>query len=306
MKKTFFTLLVISMALTRHIYAQPIQVSLSITNQLTKKPVDAQLTSSGTLQKTGTGLYTLTLQQGEKLSVQASKDGYFDTELPLDYSQEKTGNVHEIKLIPAPPELIISIFDNDTKQQLKSTIDLFTMDESSIVFSDEVETSPYTIDLEYNEVHVLQVRRPGYFSFKDTIDYSNVFEGRKRTKVINLVPLKQGNKISLNNIHFKPNESELTDFAKLMLVELTHVLENNKNIVIEIGAHTDDVGATDYNQALSERRALSVKKHLLEKGAAEKQLLTKGYGETSPMVPNTSDENREQNRRVEFRIISVK
>lgn len=110
----------------------------------------------------------------------------------------------------------------------------------------------------------------------------------------------------MHNIYFNPNESELTDFAKLMLVELSHVLALEKNMVVEIGAHTDDVGANEYNQELSEKRAQSVKKHLVEKGASANQLLTKGYGESTPLKPNDSEENKMQNRRVEFTIIKSK
>jgi outer membrane protein OmpA-like peptidoglycan-associated protein len=179
------------------------------------------------------------------------------------------------------------------------------MDESSIVFSEEVEISPYTIDLEYNKVHVLQVRSAGFFSFKDTIDYTNVYEGRTRTKTIRLVPLKTGNKISLNNIYFKQNEAGLTDFARLMLVELTHILQEQRGMVIEIGAFTDDVGTDAYNLGLSEKRAMAVKNYLLEKGAIARQLSTKGYGETSPVTDNTTEENRAMNRRVEFKIVSI-
>jgi outer membrane protein OmpA-like peptidoglycan-associated protein len=168
-----------------------------------------------------------------------------------------------------------------------------------------VEVAPYTIDLEYDEVHVLQVRAPGYFSFKDTIDYKGVFDGRSRERTVRLVPLKAGNKISLQNIYFPPNESRLTDFARLMLVELTHVLAREKNLVVEIGAHTDDVGTVEFNQQLSEKRAQAVKQHLLEKGAREGQLVIKGYGEVLPLQPNTSDANRAINRRVEFKILKA-
>jgi outer membrane protein OmpA-like peptidoglycan-associated protein len=78
-----------------------------------------------------------------------------------------------------------------------------------------------------------------------------------------------------------------------------------KSMIIEIGAFTDDVGTDAYNLALSEKRAMAVKNYLTEKGASPKQLLIKGYGEASPVVANTSEENRAMNRRVEFKIISI-
>jgi OOP family OmpA-OmpF porin len=76
--------------------------------------------------------------------------------------------------------------------------------------------------------------------------------------------------------------------------------------VLEVGAYTDDVGTDQYNNELSQKRAVAVKTYLVEKGAKTEQLQTKGYGERSPVVPNTNDENRALNRRVEFKIVTVK
>jgi outer membrane protein OmpA-like peptidoglycan-associated protein len=287
--------------------SSPIPVTIFIKNQLTGIPVDAALTwaDNDAVNRTGVGKYQVVLQPQAEGILIISRDGYFDSQLKLTYDSVRKKAVHEIKLQPGIPQLNISILNEESGEQLTSVIDLFTMDESSIVFSEEVEISPYTIDLEYNKVHVLQVRSAGFFSFKDTIDYTNVFEGRTRTKTIRLVPLKTGNKISLNNIYFKQNEASLTDFARLMLVELTHILGIQKNMIIEIGAFTDDVGTDAYNLALSEKRAMAVKNYLIEKGASPKQILIKGYGENSPVAANTSEENRALNRRVEFKIVSI-
>lgn len=281
--------------------------TLLVRNQLTGALVDATLdwTDNDAIKKAGPGKYQITLPPGTKGMLTISRDGYFDSQIRLDYDSARKMREQEIKLQPGIPQLNITILDEETGERLTSAIDLFTIDESSIVFSEEVEFSPYTIDLEYNKVHVLQVRKAGFFSFKDTIDFSRVFEGKTRAKTIRLVPLKEGNKISLNNIYFKQNEANLTDFARLMLVELTHILENQRNMVIEIGAYTDDVGSDAYNLALSEKRATAVKTYLVEKGALAKQIVTKGYGESSPVSANTSEENRALNRRVEFKIISI-
>jgi outer membrane protein OmpA-like peptidoglycan-associated protein len=288
--------------------SEPVTVNISITNQITGKPIDAVLTwyEPSTVKRSAEGRYSLVLGGDREETLTITKPGYFDTELKLDYETVKQTPSHEVQLQPGIPQLHISILDAETGKTINSAIDLFSLDEATEIFSEQVEISPYTIDLEYNQVHVLQVRAPGYFSFKDTIDFSGVFEGRVREKQIKLVPLKAGNKISLNNIHFHQNKADLTDFAKLMLVELTHILEKEKGIVLEIGAYTDDVGTDQYNNELSQKRASAVKNYLVEKGAKAEQLLTKGYGERSPVAANTNDENRALNRRVEFKIITVK
>lgn len=281
-------------------------VIVKIENEISGKVVDATLEwPYGAIRRISTGNYQVSLDLGAKGLLQISKDGYFDLELKLDEATEKLNKIHEIKLIPEVPQLLITVVDANTDSVLAATIDLFMFDESSVVFSDKIEVMPYTIDLEFNKVHVLQVRCPGYFSFKDTLDYTNVYYGRERRKIIALVPLKVGNKLSLNNIYFKVNEVELTSFAKKMLDELALVLIKENEIRLEVGAHSDDIGNDEYNLELSDKRAKAVKIYLLEKGAQDKQLIAKGYGETAHLVLNTSEENRALNRRVEFKIIST-
>ena len=281
-------------------------VIIKIENEISGKAIDATLEwPYGVIRRIATGNYQVSLDLGAKGLLQISKDGYFDFELKLDEATEKLNQIHEIKLIPEVPQLLITVVDAKTDSVLASTLDLFMFDESSVVFSDKIEDMPYTIDLEFNKVHVLQVRCPGYFSFKDTLDYTNVYYGRERRKIIALVPLKVGNKLSLNNIYFKVNEVELTSFAKKMLDELALVLIKEKDIRLEVGAHSDDIGNDEYNLELSDKRAKAVKIYLLEKGAQDKQLITKGYGETAHIVLNTTEENRALNRRVEFKIIST-
>ena len=81
------------------------------------------------------------------------------------------------------------------------------------------------------------------------------------------------------------------------IVDLT---TNNENLVVEIAAHTDDVGQEKDNLILSERRANAVRDYLISRGVLGQQLIAKGYGEGQPIVPNASEENRSLNRRVEI------
>lgn len=306
--KRYALYLVIAAGTSAFAQSEPVTINISITNQITGKPIDVNLSwyDAAGVKRSAPGKYSVALGADREETLTLSKTGYFDSELKLDYETEKQSPTHEVQLQPGIPQLHISIFDSETNKPLTSAIDLFSLDESTEIFSEQVEIAPYTIDLEYDQIHVLQVRAPGYFSFKDTIDFKGVFDGRVRERQIKLVPLKTGNKISLNNIYFHQNQADLTDFAKLMLVELSHVLENQKNLVLEIGAYTDDVGTDQYNNELSLKRAVAVKNYLVEKGAKADQLLTKGYGERSPVAPNTSEENRALNRRVEFKIVNVK
>lgn len=72
---------------------------------------------------------------------------------------------------------------------------------------------------------------------------------------------------------------------------------------VEIAGHTCDLGSAEYNKGLSERRAQSVRDYLVENGVSADRLVVRGYGEERPKVSNTSDSNRQQNRRVELVVL---
>ena len=75
---------------------------------------------------------------------------------------------------------------------------------------------------------------------------------------------------------------------------------------IEIAGHTDATGPDQYNLGLSERRAKSVMKYLLEKEGIDKERITiVFYGENKPVENNTTKEGRKKNRRVEFKILKL-
>jgi outer membrane protein OmpA-like peptidoglycan-associated protein len=126
------------------------------------------------------------------------------------------------------------------------------------------------------------------------------------TLTAELVSLKAQTSIRLNNINFGSNSADLTSESFPELNRVVQLIKDNPSIVIEIAAHTDNVGSGSYNMVLSEKRAQSVVNYLLDNSVTPERLVAKGYGLKSPMVPNTSDENRALNRRVEFKILEIR
>jgi OOP family OmpA-OmpF porin len=81
---------------------------------------------------------------------------------------------------------------------------------------------------------------------------------------------------------------------------LAKALPNHPQARIEIAGHTDSVGSQAYNQILSEKRAASVKRYLMDRfPISSDNLSVKGYGPDSPVASNNTPEGRERNRRVE-------
>ncbi len=90
------------------------------------------------------------------------------------------------------------------------------------------------------------------------------------------------------------------------LQELAPTLIKYDDTDVLVLGHTDNVGALDYNETLSEKRAASVKTNLVTQGVASSRLDTEGYGETDPVASNETDEGRALNRRVEVVVIANK
>lgn len=102
------------------------------------------------------------------------------------------------------------------------------------------------------------------------------------------------------DVLFDFDKSDIRPDAAKALADLATIIRANANGHTRLEGHTDAVGNEKYNQALSERRAESVKQWLVtnEKLDAAK-FVTKGWGKTKPVAPNDTEANRQKNRRLE-------
>jgi outer membrane protein OmpA-like peptidoglycan-associated protein len=116
---------------------------------------------------------------------------------------------------------------------------------------------------------------------------------------------KVGATFVLNNIFFDTDKSTLLQQSYQELQYLIAVLESHPKMKIEISGHTDSQGSDLHNQQLSENRAKEVVAYLMENGIEEKRLKFKGYGKTKPIATNATEEGRQKNRRVEFKILDL-
>lgn len=105
----------------------------------------------------------------------------------------------------------------------------------------------------------------------------------------------------LQGVYFDTNKSSIKPQSYPALDEVVKVLKENSGIKLEIQGYTDSVGSEKYNQALSEKRAKSVYEYFIKKGIKSSQLSYKGYGESSPIASNDTEEGRAKNRRVELK-----
>lgn len=114
--------------------------------------------------------------------------------------------------------------------------------------------------------------------------------------------LEAGKTVVLNHIFFEQSKHELSSASFQELDKLANTLQKYPGMKIAITGHTDNVGDFNLNVQLSRQRAKAVADYLITKGIAADRLEYKGYGGLYPVAPNTTEESKQKNRRVEFAV----
>ncbi|MEZ4403984.1 MAG: OmpA family protein [Kofleriaceae bacterium] len=121
-----------------------------------------------------------------------------------------------------------------------------------------------------------------------------------------LAVLSAGTIEILDVVYFKTNKDVIQARSFKLLDSVAAIIRNHPELPsITIEGHTDDRGDDSYNLDLSQRRAEAVRQYLIGRGIDGARLVARGYGETRPLKPNTTNANRSANRRVEFKVDGV-
>jgi len=165
----------------------------------------------------------------------------------------------------------------------------------------------YTVEVGAGEQSI-EVSAPGFLT------QGRQVTGRQGDIIVMDFVLKQQPKMTLvvlkkekieikKQVHFATNKDViLPDSAPLLDQVAATILSNPQLRLIRIEGHTDDQGDDVYNMKLSDRRAQSVMRALIERGVADMRLKAVGFGETRPIASNKKPKGRALNRRVEFMI----
>jgi OOP family OmpA-OmpF porin len=139
-------------------------------------------------------------------------------------------------------------------------------------------------------------REPSWYNFIDNVSTEPIFRKKPKKKI-------QSELDRLQNINFENRSYDLKGDSIYKLNKVLKILKRNKEISIKVIGHTDSNGSESENRTLSVQRCIAVKHYLTTHGIARKRILTEGKGDSEPLLPNTTDENRIKNRRVEFRVM---
>ena len=272
------------------------------------------------INETSRGRYEMFIPVGDVYTINVSKNCYKDTAIDIDLTKPQFIDFeNNIELSPQKTDLLIDLKEELTGKNIKAEIQLSNKhkDETIIITPEMIEKGQYTAYLRNCDEYDILVNSEGYNYFSSSFDMSNQQfydqtsgedkmnqEGKNKIE-IKLDKFEEGSSLQINNILFEYNSFELlaTSFAELDKV--VKFMDVNNKIKVEISAHTDDLGAADYNMRLSQKRAQSVVNYLLEKNIEQERIISTGYGKTKPLLPNINDENRAKNRRVELKILKM-
>lgn len=218
----------------------------------------------------------------------------------IAYALDKDGNRQVL------PNAKVSLLDN----KRESMTDYVTGNDGKFLFR-VYGNEDYEL---FGELEGYLTKRQPYTTRGKTVDPATLKELVTNITLDTLIILDriEINKVFvLDNIYFEFNDYGITKDAARELDKLVDILKDNPEIKIEMGSHTDSVASHDYNFTLSQRRAESTVRYLIEKGISQPRLTAKGYGETKPIARNTNPDGsdnpagRARNRRTEFKILEV-
>lgn len=220
-------------------------------------------------------------------------------------------DIYSFELYPEArplPTLYIRGYVYDAKTNQRITADLELTDLQSGYIMALVKSNAdgtYLVPLPIGKDYAFNVNKRGYLFYSDNFSLQQQKENMPFEKNIPLQPIEANASIVLHNIFFDSKQYELKPTSTVELDKLVKLLQENPGLITEISGHTDNVGSDKDNLLLSENRAKAVVQYLTGKGIAQERLRAKGYGETKPVTTNDTEEGRAQNRRTEFRVISL-
>ena len=198
------------------------------------------------------------------------------------------------------------ITDKETGKPIEAVIEVTDNTKNEIVarYNSNSSTGKYLLSLPSGTNYGVNIQAEGYLFESFSFDLADTASYQEYIKDVALNKLKAGTKVVLKNIFFDYDKATLRNESIAELTRLVRIMEEYPKLKIEIGGHTDSRGSDEYNNRLSKDRAGSVVNYLIEKGIDTNRLTFKGYGKSQPIATNDTEEGRQENRRVEFKIIS--
>ncbi len=112
--------------------------------------------------------------------------------------------------------------------------------------------------------------------------------------------IEKGQSYTPYGINFQSGKWDISIESEIILDDVARWLRENPDIIVEIRGHTDAQGSEESNHDLSRKRAEAVRSYLISQKIASERLTARGFGESQPVIPNTTEKGLARNRRIEF------
>jgi outer membrane protein OmpA-like peptidoglycan-associated protein len=272
----------------------------------TKAPIVATITFPQTnfpaINSDTSGMYGATLAPGTfRLHVEATGYQFDEKVVTLAEGDSKVIDIGLMKVSLAQATLMGKVSEVETGTPLLAQISF--VDAKIPATTTDPATGIYKVTM-MPGTFVVKIDAEGYIT-----ETAPIVLAKDETKIQNFtlrkVP-KVGEKIILRGIYFDFNSAVIKPESYPVLDDAAKVLVAKPKMRIEIGGHTDSIGSDSYNMTLSYNRANAVRDYLIRYHNIDTaRLEVRGYGETQPIADNRTKSGRDQNRRIEFRILSV-
>jgi outer membrane protein OmpA-like peptidoglycan-associated protein len=166
------------------------------------------------------------------------------------------------------------------------------------------KTGVYKIALPSGTAYGFRAEADGFIAVSDNLDLTNLSAYSEQSRDLYLVPIELGQIVRLNNLFFDVGKATLRRESLPELNRMVSLMTANPMMTVEITGHTDNIGSDENNLLLSRNRADAVLNYLASHGVPATRVSSRGLGKSSPVASNDTEEGRQRNRRVEFRIIT--
>ena len=250
-------------------------------------------------------IYMITFRGPEKPTIQSNEDNLLANTKPvMETSMEKTVAIKTMRLTIVKG----TVKDAITLKPVGAKIEIVDNEKNEVVSttSSNAATGKYLISLPSGKNYGINVKAEGYLFHSENFQIPAATGYQEIIKDVLLNKMEVGQKVVLKNIFFDYAKATLRPESYPELNRLLKLLTDYPKLKIEISGHTDNRGSRATNTKLSNNRAKAVYDYLIANGIDATRLTYKGYAFDQPIATNDTDEGRQQNRRVEFKVLSNK
>lgn len=243
----------------------------------------------------------------------SGKTAYYASVRPEGYGLH---DIYELRypvdeVIPVEERVLVTLVkgtvrDAITQYPLEAKIEIVdnTANEVVATFTTNSQTGAYLVNLPSGKNYGISVSKEGYLFHSENFNLSDTAEYQEVIIDVDLQRIEVGTTVVLKNIFFDYDKATLRPESFAELNRVLNILNKQPKLKIEISGHTDNKGSLEYNKQLSKARAKTVVDYLIEKGIPADRLTYEGYAFEKPIATNDTDEGRQLNRRVEFKVLS--